>query len=82
LSATAPIDQTWTQASTGVPGSPEDNDQLGFAVAIGDFNGEGGDIAVSAPNEVLDGVANAGYVDVLFQGSSGITGSGAIGLSE
>ena len=58
-----------SQATPGVPGTPEDGDGFGAALAIGDFDGDGvGDLAVGALGE--DGVA--GVVDVL----PGRTGAG------
>lgn len=45
-------DQFWHQGSPGVPGDPETDDRFGWAVAAGDFNGDGrDDLAIGAPYE-------------------------------
>ena len=65
------------QGSTGIPGDPEPGDELGKALATGDFNGDGfSDIAVGVPGEdikVNPGfgipsyiVSDAGAVIVIF----------------
>jgi hypothetical protein len=41
LSATAVPDQVWTQNTASVEETAEDDDTLGSAVAVGDFNGDG-----------------------------------------
>jgi FG-GAP repeat len=44
--------QLWTQASPGVPGTPELWDRFGRALAAGDFDGDGtDDLAIGAPGE-------------------------------
>ncbi|HST84964.1 MAG TPA: hypothetical protein VLL08_24710 [Kineosporiaceae bacterium] len=59
----------FTQASSGVPGTPENGDLFGDALAAGDFDGNGvSDLAVGVPGEndgrgivqVLPGVAVSG----------------------
>lgn len=41
-----------TQDSLGVPGTPEVDDRMGYALAAGNFDGEGGDeLAVGVPGE-------------------------------
>ncbi|MFE1951207.1 FG-GAP-like repeat-containing protein [Streptomyces sp. NPDC059524] len=42
----------WHQGSSGVPGTPEVNDEFGSAVAVADYDGDGdGDVTVGAYNE-------------------------------
>lgn len=51
--------------------TPESGDVFGFAVATGDYNGDGfADLAVGVPGEDVGSVVNAGAVE-LFLGSSG-----------
>lgn len=70
--------QLFDEATTGVPGVPEANDRFGWALAIGDFNGDGhGDLAVGVPNESVGSVTFAGAVIVLYGRSTGLTGTGA-----
>ncbi|HEY1487579.1 MAG TPA: FG-GAP repeat protein [Micromonosporaceae bacterium] len=75
--------QSFSQNSSGVPGSAEGNDEFGFALALGDFNGDKhADLAVGAPGEDIGSVSNAGTADVLYGRSSGLTGSGAQSWSQ
>ncbi len=53
LSATG--SQLWSQATAGIPGSVEDGDDFGAALATGDFDGDGyADLVVGAPGEMLN----------------------------
>lgn len=67
-----------------LPGDgPEENDQFGAALAVGDLNGDGyPDLAVSSPTETLgegmDSVHSAGAVHVLFGSSEGLSTDGAV----
>ena len=64
--------QTYNQGSLG--GGTETNDYLGWALAVGDLNGDGrDDLAVSAPYENSN---NAGRVHLLWGTFSGVTSSG------
>jgi hypothetical protein len=71
--------QTWSQASPGVPGTPESGDRFGAALAAGNFEGSGlWGLAIGVPGESLDGIDHAGLVDVLDSGGAGgLTGTGA-----
>lgn len=67
-------------ATSIVPGNAEDGERFGWALAVGDFNGDGfDDLAVGVPGETLDGTANAtGAVNVIFGRSGvGLDGDGA-----
>ena len=86
LTATGSMDLT--QDTTGVPGGAERGDDLGEAVAIGDFNGDGhADVALGVPGEDLTAVngkdaVDAGTVDVLRGISTGPTGVGSTSWSQ
>ncbi|HEY1485181.1 MAG TPA: FG-GAP-like repeat-containing protein [Micromonosporaceae bacterium] len=70
--------QAWTQDDTGIPGAVATDNQFGFALAAGDFNGGGKvDLAVGAPGESVGSVSGAGVVDTLIGTSGGLTGSGS-----
>ncbi|NUP20443.1 MAG: hypothetical protein HOZ81_31030 [Streptomyces sp.] len=67
---------TYNQASSGVSGSPEADDNFGYAVSAGDTNGDGyADLAVGVPNEDVNGLADQGGVHVFRGGSGGLSGS-------
>ncbi len=75
---TAKNDQQWHQDSTDVEGVAEANDQFGFALAVGDFNGNGrDDLAIGVIGELIEGTTNAGAVHILYGRSS--EGLSAIG---
>jgi hypothetical protein len=81
---TAEGDQSFAQGNAGDQTMTEAGDRFGAALAAGNFNGDQhrngnavDDLAVGAPDEDVDGVANAGAVNV-FYGSifSGLNGAG------
>jgi hypothetical protein len=77
----------WTQASPGVPGSPEATDiewdAFGATLAIADFGrSRAADLAIGVPLERVGGRQAAGMTDVLYGRSAGISGSGAQGWSQ
>lgn len=54
------------QSRKGIKGKSESGDEFGYAIAIGDMNGDGGDdIAVGTPFEDLGSYENAGGVNVI-----------------
>ncbi len=66
------------QSTPGIPGDPEANDRFGWAVTVGDFNGDGyGDVAVGAPFEDVSTVDGAGAVNILYGSASGLTTTGS-----
>ncbi|MEU6272817.1 FG-GAP and VCBS repeat-containing protein [Streptomyces populi] len=68
----------FTQDTAGVPGSSENEDYFGSAVAAGDINGDGyADLAVGARGEDLGTQRDAGSVTVLFGRAGGLSGTGA-----
>jgi FG-GAP repeat len=70
--------QTFTQNSSGVGSTAENQDSFGFALAAGDFDNDGfGDLAVGAPFESIGSISDAGAVNVLYGTPTGLTGSGS-----
>jgi hypothetical protein len=73
LQARSPDDQFWGQVSPDVEDAAEANDDFGRGLARGDFNGDGfADLAAGVPHEEVDGVDEAGAVNVLYGSSSGL----------
>lgn len=81
ISATFVKDQIWSQNGNGtadILGSPEKDDEFGFALAAGDFNNNGiDDLAIGVPFEdIPSGSKNftdAGGVNVLYGVSAGLS---------
>jgi hypothetical protein len=70
---------TFSQNTTGVPGSAETDDWFGWSSAYGDFNGDGyDDLAVSAPMEDVSGDTDGGTVLVAWGSASGLSGATTI----
>jgi FG-GAP repeat protein len=73
LQASSPDDQFWNQDSASVGDTAEENDQLGRAVASGDFNKDGfDDLAIGVPLEDVDVVVDAGAAVVLYGTGGGL----------
>jgi hypothetical protein len=75
---------TWFSLnSAGVPGSSAASDDFGFAVAAGDFDGNGyADLAVGVPGQ-KDGTVKFGGEIVLLPGTaSGLSGSGSTVITQ
>lgn len=76
---------TFNQDTAGIPGTFEDFDGFGGAVALGDVNGDGrADAVVAAPFEGPGGAWGYGNVTVLFGSSSatGLTAAGATSYTQ
>lgn len=70
-------DSELTQASKGVPGSDERNDEFGYAVALGDLDRDGyADLVVGSPGEAIGSRGAAGRVTVVYGGKKGHRTSG------
>jgi hypothetical protein len=70
--------QLFRQGAGGVGGTAEAEDLFGLAVAAGDFDHNGADdLAIGAPDEMIGPFASAGAVNVLYGGTSGLTGTGS-----
>ena len=64
----------WHQEMPYVPDGPESGDRFGFALAAGDFDGNGcADLAVGVPDEGIGLVAEAGAVNVLHGTTMGLS---------
>ncbi len=72
--------QQWSQGSAGdaVAGVAAANDQFGYALAAGDFDGDLlDDLAIGVPGEPAGSVADAGGVQILYGGgSAGLAAAG------
>ena len=67
-------DQVFHQDTTGIDGVAEDGDQVGDALAVGDFNCDGyDDIAIGVPEEAVGSTDAAGAAQVLYGSSGGIS---------
>jgi hypothetical protein len=69
--------QVWHQGRRHVPGEVENGDRFGYAVAAGDFDGDGrDDLAVGAPFEEADARSGAGIVHVVYGTRDGLDAEG------
>jgi hypothetical protein len=69
--------QVWYQGVGGIQDAPEAGDQFGWALAAGDFNGDGfADLAVGAPREDVGGVLDAGAVNIIYGSPTGLSAEG------
>lgn len=66
------------QFTTGIPGSGENDDRFGAALAAADFNQDGfADLAVAAPHEDIGDKTDAGWVGILYGYWTGLVTTGA-----
>jgi hypothetical protein len=70
-------DQLWYQDGPGIEGAGEAGDGFGLALAAGDFDGDGYiDLAVGVPFDNVEGLGDAGALNVLYGSSQGLTAVG------
>lgn len=68
-----------TQATTGIPGDPEDGDRFGTTVTSADLDRDGyADLIVGAPHEDVGDQQARGSVTVVWGGSGGLKGGATI----
>ena len=67
----------WDQNSPGILGEAESGDFFGVAVAAGDFDGDlFDDLAIGIPSEDIGAVVDAGAVQTLYGGATGLSATG------
>jgi hypothetical protein len=75
---TGAASQFFTQNSTGAGSTAEEDDYLGYALSVGDFDNDGSaDLAVGVPFEDIGSTVNTGAVNVLPGSATGLTGTGS-----
>jgi len=66
--------QQWSLASPGIVGEPDFEDWFGWALAAGDFDGDGlSDLAIGAPGEEAGSISKAGALNILYGSPTGLT---------
>jgi hypothetical protein len=69
--------QFWSQNSSGILDACEAGDFFGRSLASGDFNGDGfDDLAISAPEESVGSLVQAGAVNVIYGSAAGLRSTG------
>lgn len=65
--------EIWHQNVTGIPEVNDAHDNFGYALAVGDFNGDGfDDLAVGVPFEEVKAINDCGYVNVIYGAGPGL----------
>jgi FG-GAP repeat len=73
---TASGDQRWSQAN--LPGVPEEGDNFGYALASGDFDGDGfWDLAIGVPGDDVGQAGNEGSAAIVYGSRDGLTSANA-----
>ena len=69
--------QFWHQGNSSIEGAAEEGDRFGFALAIGDLDGDGyDDLAIGVPGEDVGSIADAGAVNILYGTATGLLTTG------
>ncbi|MBX2800123.1 MAG: FG-GAP repeat protein [Myxococcales bacterium] len=72
-------DAVFHQNSTNIEGTAETGDAFGADLACGDFNNDGwDDLAIGVPHEDVDGVSDAGAVQILYGSASGLSATASV----
>ena len=70
--------QVFHQDRPGVQETAEGGDTFGWALATGDFNGDGfADLAIGAPGEAFGAAGGVGVVHILYGSANGLTTQGS-----
>lgn len=73
----------FSQDSGDIPGIPEIGDNMGSAVASGDFNGDSYvDLAIGNPGEAISVTTRAGSVTILYGSAVGLSTQNSVGFSQ
>lgn len=73
----SPAGTLWSEASTGVAGTPERGDLFGYALSPGDFDGDlSVDLAVGIPGQDVSDATDAGLTHVLYGTAAGLAAEG------
>lgn len=76
-------DDLWHQNRSGIWSSNESDDYFGRALAVGDFDRDGyDDLAIGISEEDFSDSTDAGAVQIIYGGSSGLNSSGARAFSQ
>ncbi|MBZ0111934.1 MAG: FG-GAP-like repeat-containing protein, partial [Thermoanaerobaculia bacterium] len=76
--------QLWSQGTPGLPFVPEADDAFGWALATGDFNGDGADeLAIGVPFEDHGAFTDSGAIHVLYGSDpDGLSVAGALAIVQ
>jgi hypothetical protein len=75
---TADGNQRWTQDSPGIPGKAESDEEFGRDLAVGNFGrGPQDDLAIGIRSDQVNGISEAGGVNVLYGTPHGLGSNGA-----
>ena len=75
--------QYWNQDEPGMAGGAETNDHFGWALAAGDFDGDGyDDLAIGIPDEDISTTVDAGGMMVMYGSASGLTAANTVRNQE
>ncbi len=73
----------WSQESGGIAGTAQIDDEFGYAVAFGNFNGDPWpDLAIGAPGEQELGTTESGAVHILYGNAVGLNAANDQFLTE
>jgi hypothetical protein len=66
--------QYWNQNEPNVDGTAEEDDHFGYALAVGNFDGDSyDDLAIGIPDENIDDLVDGGMVYILYGTSDGLS---------
>jgi FG-GAP repeat len=83
IGLTAAVNQRFTEATAGIPGTAGNYDEFGYAVAVGDCNDDGfSDLAIGAPGDPVGTHTNVGTITLLLGSAEGLDPSTAEQVDE